>query len=588
MKSLNVLFIFSFILCAGMKTLNAQNVAIPDTNFKAVLLGDTTINTNGDAEIQVTEAMAYTGRITCSGQNIGDLTGIEAFVNLTELNCFGNQLISLDLSQNDSLVFLYCQSNQLSSLDVKNGNNLNFTTFNATNNPNLSCIQVDDSLYSTTNWTSIDPTSVFSANCSVVITVNIPNANFKANLVANSALNTNNDGEIQVVEAMAYTGSIDISNQSISDLTGLEAFVNLTELNCLGNNLTSLDVTPNTGLTNLNCDYNQISTLDVTQNTNLSVLLCRQNQLTSLDVTQNVNLTILECQYNQISTLDVTQNTNLADLFCQFNQLTTLDMTQNIGLIYFQCSNNQLSSVNVLQNTSMIVFRCTDNQISTLDVSQNINLIELDCSFNQISSVDVTQNTSLASLKCSDNQISNLDVTQNISLVTLFCQSNQLSALDMSPNVNLTNLFCQSNQLSTLNVQNGNNTNMLTFLAMNNPNLTCIQVDDAAYATANWTGIDGTTSFSTNCSVFNNINTINSNINLSAYPSPTTEAITLDFGKVYQEAKIQVTNLAGQTVLSKSIQNNSTTMLDLEGAAGIYFINIETEEGRSSLKVIKE
>ena len=33
-----------------------QNVNIPDANFKAYLVGNTAINTNGDAEIQVSEA----------------------------------------------------------------------------------------------------------------------------------------------------------------------------------------------------------------------------------------------------------------------------------------------------------------------------------------------------------------------------------------------------------------------------------------------------------------------------------------------------------------------------------------------------
>ena len=38
-----------------------QNVNIPDTNFKAFLVGDTAINTNGDTEIQVSEANIFSG-----------------------------------------------------------------------------------------------------------------------------------------------------------------------------------------------------------------------------------------------------------------------------------------------------------------------------------------------------------------------------------------------------------------------------------------------------------------------------------------------------------------------------------------------
>ena len=40
---------------------------------------------------------------------------------------------------------------------------------------------------------------------------------------------------------------------------------------------------------------------------------------------------------------------------------------------------------------------------------------------------------------------------------------------------------------------------MIIFLADANPNLTCIDVDDVNYSTANWTNIDSQTSFSTDC-----------------------------------------------------------------------------------------
>ena len=65
-----------------------QNVNIPDANFKAYLVGNTAINTNGDAEIQLSEATAFNGGIFCINMNIADLTGIEAFTALTDLYCY--------------------------------------------------------------------------------------------------------------------------------------------------------------------------------------------------------------------------------------------------------------------------------------------------------------------------------------------------------------------------------------------------------------------------------------------------------------------------------------------------------------------
>jgi hypothetical protein len=196
-----------------------QNVNIPDANFKEYLLGNTAINTNGDNEIQVSEASVFNGGISLiagpgpgvggkEGLNITDLTGIETFVSLTylycswnqltsldvsactaltslwcdgnqltsldvstcsaltRLDCYSNLLTSLDVSANTALTYLYCGGNQLTSLDVRNGNNTNFVYFYAVDNPYLYCINVDNPAWSTTNWVNIDSQHYFSNNCS--------------------------------------------------------------------------------------------------------------------------------------------------------------------------------------------------------------------------------------------------------------------------------------------------------------------------------------------------------------------------------------------------------------------------------------
>tara|TARA_B100000809_G_C14748622_1_gene391284 strand:- start:199 stop:594 length:396 start_codon:yes stop_codon:yes gene_type:complete len=44
---------------------------------------------------------------------------------------------------------------------------------NATYNPNLMCITVDDATYSNTNWTNIDAQTSFSTSCTNLCAVNI-------------------------------------------------------------------------------------------------------------------------------------------------------------------------------------------------------------------------------------------------------------------------------------------------------------------------------------------------------------------------------------------------------------------------------
>ena len=86
----------------------------------------------------------------------------------------------------------------------------------------------------------------------------------------------------------------------------------------------------------------------------------------------------------------------------------------------------------------------------------------------------------------------------------MYCGVNQLTSLNVSLNTALTWLSCYDNQLSSLNVRNGNNTNFTDFYASSNPNLYCIDVDDATWSTANWTvandNIDPQHYFSNNCS----------------------------------------------------------------------------------------
>jgi len=167
-----------FAICGLSYSAFTQVVNIPDASFKAALVGNYYINTNGDGEIQTSEA-ANTGSINVNSKNIVVLTGIEAFTALTYLRCEGNQLTSLDVSantvlntlwcfdnqltslnvsSNTTLTELVCSWNQLTSLNVKNGNNTNMLLY-ANGNPNLGCINVDNAAWSTANWIDIDTES---------------------------------------------------------------------------------------------------------------------------------------------------------------------------------------------------------------------------------------------------------------------------------------------------------------------------------------------------------------------------------------------------------------------------------------------
>ena len=102
--------------------------------------------------------------------------------------------------------------------------------------------------------------------------ITIPDLNFKNALVNtlctdsdnngsyDADVDTNNDGEIQISEALLVT-NLKVSNNNISNLTGIENFTLLNTLYCSWNNLDSLNFEQNINLTNLDFSKNDISYL---------------------------------------------------------------------------------------------------------------------------------------------------------------------------------------------------------------------------------------------------------------------------------------------------------------------------------------
>lgn len=337
--------------------------------------------------------------------------------------------------------------------------------------------------------------------------VNIPDANFKAALVANLSINTNMDSEIQISEAQSFTGAINVFNLGITDLTGIEAF---------------------TALGQLYCSHNQLTSLNISSNTSLTELYCSSNQLTNLDISSNTALTDLDCDHNQLTNLNLSTNTSLVTLTCSYNQLTALNISSNTMLAYFLCTHNQLSNLDISSNTALIEFRCYNNQLTTLDASQN-------------------------------------------------------SAL--------TSFYCDTNQLVSLNIKNGNNLNLGSnfFSSTNNPNLSCIQVDSVAYSVANWTNIDAVSSFSTDCSTFNNINSISTeSINFVAFPNPAKNSLNLSLDNITENFTIEIHNSIGQLISSKNYPPTSSLEMELNGTSGIYFVTLKANAKTAIIKVIKE
>ena len=232
----------------------------------------------------------------------------------------------------------------------------------------------------------------------------VPDDNFEIALINLGLDNTLNDTVL--TEAIDTLGVLNIGNQNISDLTGIEDFTALTVLWCTGNQLTSLDISANTALNTVFCQGNQLTSLNLSGATALDTLDCENNQLASLDVS-NTALTYLLCNGNLLTSLDVSQNTALTRLMCYNNQLTSLNISNNTALTHLYCSKNQLTSLDVSANTTLIMLFCSDNQLTSLDL-RNGNNYYMD--------LYAGDNTSLYCIDVDNEAWSNIDFNNNWSI----------------------------------------------------------------------------------------------------------------------------------------------------------------------------
>ena len=367
------------------------------------------------------------GFFDCSHNQLTTLD-VSKNTDLATLMCDNNQLTTLDVSKNTILGTLYCENNQLTTLDVSKNTGLReldcsynqLTTLDVSKNTALrelycnnnrirgeamqtlvnslcdrsgtlqGILQVYNHETATGNEMTTDQVAAARAKnwrvdySGVAVGLPINEENFPDENFRNWILDQDYGADgILTDEEIAGVTEIYVSYMDISDLSGIEFFTALENLDCFYNKLTALDVSKNTALAYLDCRCNQLTALDVSKNTGLVYLICSSNQLTALDVTKNTLLVYLDFQDNQLTALDVSQNWILHKLYCQNNQLTTLDVSKNTALSSLWCYQNKIrgEGMQMLVNSlcdrtsdetgELYVYNETadDNEMTTLQVA---------------------------------------------------------------------------------------------------------------------------------------------------------------------------------------------------------------------------
>jgi len=113
--------------------------------------------------------------------------------------------------------------------------------------------------------------------------------------------------------------------------------------------------------------------------------------------------------------------------------------------------------------------------------------------------VETSAIDTVTDLTINNNDISDLTGIESfIALQSLFCYDNHLSTLNLVNNTQLFEVTCSNNNLTSIDLRNGNNSGLWYFMSINNPSLTCIDVDDVVYCEYNF-AVDSWTTFSNNC-----------------------------------------------------------------------------------------
>jgi len=374
----------------------------------------------------------------------------------------------------------------------------------------------------------------------------IPDLNFELALIGKGLDSGTPNGLVPTanIDTLRF---INLNRRNIRDLTGIQDF---------------------SALITLHASSNKLRTINVSKNISLREIILNHNELDSIDVSSNLKLTVLQLSYNQIKSIDVSKNRVLWTLSITSNLITkNIDISTNLHLRYLFVGGNNISS---------------------LDVTNNSNLLFLNISLTKITQIDLSSNILLEWLLMEHTKINNIDLSNNINLTSIFANKSFLRTLDLSSNTAIDQVEVDSCLLECVNLKNRNNSRIITFSSIGNPNLTCITVDSVPYSLNKWTQKDSWAFFSTGCSNLCNyvgVESYTDSPTSTIYPNPTTNSITIS-NNTSTPYNTVIYNISGRIVAQVDNAIDDLKMDLRHLSSGLYYVRIEDGEDRSTHKLV--
>ena len=509
-------------LSIGMVTTNVNRALAADTEAKYSLTNGSTFtdstfrnllkmyDADDDNYLSETECKSVK-TLELANHGIYNLNGIHHFTELTTLRCNGNNISSLDLSQNTKLETLVCELNTLYSLNLDGCDNLalcsiygNSLAYIRISSPKLAAARSNPTSttemkldrrncieYKNTNRGSnltIDPyTKViygtvemapesYSYLPNVVIdSTTFPDSNLRNYLKATYGNYIDNTKVV----------SIDVSFKNISSLAGIEYLYNLERLNVFSNNLTELDLTNNRRLADLDARWNNLKTLDLTRNYSITSKMDPASKVISsfnLDANTSINYvaysnvlkvdmfttvvtqtdSYLEDKYAPRPWVSITDSSLIPDpklreylrAYCDVdhNGKMTLGEILALKLISTTSANNISNFDGIQLFTNLETLTNEGSSIIKIDLSRNKNLKYLNLKNSSMPTLNLSNNTQLLEINLSNSNVSSVDLSNQSRLNKLDVHGTGITSIDISACPNLVTMMADA--LSSENAKN--------------------------------------------------------------------------------------------------------------------------------------
>lgn len=524
-----------------------------------------------------------------------DFLSVYDLSNLRKLYCDNNQLIGIQFGNNTTLEQVFCAFNQLTQIDISN---TSAYLLYCNDNPNLSDINIKNGVNSTLTFT-VDPLPVpvdsfnfsnlpaFHSLCCdageqsvmeqatasipavTIATDCIPAIIYIADLTFKNALlnslcvdtnndnlpdadaDTNNDGEIQVTEALAIK-ALYLDNRGLTTIEGINQFLNLEELYVSSNQLSGVDVSGMFYLNILKCNHNMLADLQVSDH--LISLECDYNNLVFLDLTNAETLYSLHCSHNMLTGL-LLPDADLGDLFCSYNQLTELDLSNYSQLAFLNVAYNQLLDLDISASNGQLLY---------LDISGNL--------YTDVGPVEMMGFYS-SDILCNDTHLTTLDLSQSQYVIHLELRNN--------PDLKTLNLHnqdidapCLETPQEPCRIQN---------IFENNPSLATVCVDNFELESFQLFFSNPAITLTTDCSSLLTTSHFDNSNEIVMFPNPAHHVLQID-SKYGNGISADIYNITGQLLMHRDYANT----IDVSAlAGGTYFISITTGIEKKVLQFVK-